>query len=153
MQTTWSIDLAFTERPWTSMTVSGGWLATIVAGLFVYAVLILTLDFPPSGFAASPLIIGNSVVTIPGGGDGNAIVAYDRASGRVAWSALDDEPSYSSPVRVTLAGVEQIQRRKMRHFRQLFEIVGKRHCMSFHRIKANATRRWRGDFHTRVTLT
>ena len=60
------------------------------------------------GIAASPLIVGNTVVTIPGGGDGKAIVAYDRASGRVAWSALDDEPSYSSPVRVSLAGVDQI---------------------------------------------
>jgi len=60
------------------------------------------------GIAASPLIVGNTVVTVPGGGDGKSVIAYDRASGRVAWSALDDEPSYSSPVRVTLAGVEQI---------------------------------------------
>jgi outer membrane protein assembly factor BamB len=60
------------------------------------------------GIAASPLIVGTTVVTVPGGGAGRSIVAYDRASGRVAWSALDDEPSYSSPVRVTLAGVEQI---------------------------------------------
>jgi outer membrane protein assembly factor BamB len=60
------------------------------------------------GIAASPLIVGNTVVTVPGGGNGRAIIAYDRASGRVAWSALDDEASYSSPVRVTLAGVEQI---------------------------------------------
>jgi outer membrane protein assembly factor BamB len=60
------------------------------------------------GVAASPLIVGNTVVTIPGGGDGKTVVAYDRASGRVAWSALDDEPSYVSPVRVSLAGVDQI---------------------------------------------
>lgn len=60
------------------------------------------------GIAASPLVVGNTVVTTPGRGQGNAVVAYDRATGRVAWSALDDEPSYVSPVRVTLAGVEQI---------------------------------------------
>lgn len=60
------------------------------------------------GIAASPLIVGNTVVTVPGAGKGRTIVAYDRASGRVAWSALDDKPSYSSPVRVALAGVEQI---------------------------------------------
>jgi outer membrane protein assembly factor BamB len=60
------------------------------------------------GIAASPLIVGYTVVTVPGGGDGRSIVAYDRASGRVAWSALDDEPSYASPILVTLAGVEQI---------------------------------------------
>lgn len=63
------------------------------------------LDF---GITASPLIVGNTVVTVPGGGDGRTIVAYDRASGRVAWSALDDEGAYASPVRVTLAGVDQI---------------------------------------------
>jgi outer membrane protein assembly factor BamB len=60
------------------------------------------------GIATSPLIVGNTVVTLPGGGDGKSIVAYDRATGRVAWSALDDEPSFVSPVRVTLAGVDQI---------------------------------------------
>ncbi len=60
------------------------------------------------GIAASPLIVGNTVVTIPGGGGGRSIVAYDRTSGRIAWSALDDEPSHVSPVRVSLAGVDQI---------------------------------------------
>ena len=60
------------------------------------------------GIAASPLIVGNTVVTVPGGGDGKSIVAYDRTSGRIAWSALDDEPSFVSPVRVSLAGVDQI---------------------------------------------
>ena len=60
------------------------------------------------GLAASPLIVGNTVVTVPGGGDGRTIVAYDRSSGRVAWSALDDEGAYASPVRATLAGVDQI---------------------------------------------
>jgi outer membrane protein assembly factor BamB len=63
------------------------------------------LDF---GIAASPLIVGDTVVTVPGGGEGRTIVAYDRASGRVAWSALDDDGAYSSPVRSTLAGVDQI---------------------------------------------
>ena len=60
------------------------------------------------GMAASPLVVRNTVVTVPGGGDGRSIVAYDRASGRVAWSALDDEAAYSSPMRATLAGVDQI---------------------------------------------
>jgi outer membrane protein assembly factor BamB len=60
------------------------------------------------GIAASPLVVGNAVVTLPGGGDGKSIVAYDRTSGRIAWSALDDEPSFVSPVRVSLAGVDQI---------------------------------------------
>ncbi len=58
--------------------------------------------------SASPLVVGNTVVTVPGGGNGRSLVAYDRATGRVAWSALDDEAAYSSPMRVTLAGVDQI---------------------------------------------
>ena len=60
------------------------------------------------GMAAAPLVVGNTVVTVPGGGNGRTIVAYDRATGRIAWSALDDEAAYSSPIRVTLAGVDQI---------------------------------------------
>ena len=60
------------------------------------------------GMSASPLVIGNTVVTVPGGGSGRSLVAYERGTGRVAWSALDDEAAYSSPMRVTLAGVDQI---------------------------------------------
>jgi outer membrane protein assembly factor BamB len=60
------------------------------------------------GMSAAPLVVGNTVVTVPGGGNGRSIVAYDRATGRIAWSALDDEAAYSSPMRVTLAGVDQI---------------------------------------------
>jgi outer membrane protein assembly factor BamB len=60
------------------------------------------------GMSASPLVVGNTVVTVPGGGNGRSIVAYDRATGRVAWTALDDDAAYSSPMRVTLAGVDQI---------------------------------------------
>jgi outer membrane protein assembly factor BamB len=58
--------------------------------------------------AASPLVVGSTVVAVPGGGSGKSIVAYDRATGRIAWSALDDEAAYSSPMRVTLASVDQI---------------------------------------------
>ena len=60
------------------------------------------------GAAASPLIVGDTVVTIPGNGKAKAIVAYDRASGNIVWSALDDAPSFVSPMRVSLAGVDQI---------------------------------------------
>jgi outer membrane protein assembly factor BamB len=60
------------------------------------------------GLAASPLVAGNVVITVPGGGDGRSIVAYDRATGRIAWSALDDDGAYSSPLRATLSGVDQI---------------------------------------------
>ena len=60
------------------------------------------------GTSASPLIVDNTVVVLPGGGNGQSIVAYDRDSGKRVWSALDDRAAYSSPMLVTLAGVRQI---------------------------------------------
>jgi outer membrane protein assembly factor BamB len=60
------------------------------------------------GTSASPLIVDNTVVVLPGGGNGQSVVAYDRQSGKRVWSALDDRPAYSSPMLVTLAGVRQI---------------------------------------------
>ena len=63
------------------------------------------LDF---GTAASPLIVDNTVVVLPGGANGQSVVAYDRQSGKRVWSALDDRAAYASPMLVTLAGVRQI---------------------------------------------
>src|SRR5688500_6490975 len=41
------------------------------------------------GLSGSPLIVGNVVVVMPGGDNGQSVVAYDRQSGKRAWSALD----------------------------------------------------------------
>ena len=60
------------------------------------------------GMAASPLVVDATVVVLPGGRNGQSVVAYDRATGARAWAALDDQQSYSSPMLVTLAGVRQI---------------------------------------------
>ena len=60
------------------------------------------------GMSAAPLIVGDTVVTLPGGTRGRSVIAYDRTTGEQAWSALDDVQSYSSPMLVTLAGVRQI---------------------------------------------
>jgi outer membrane protein assembly factor BamB len=60
------------------------------------------------GMAASPLVVDDTVVVLPGGPRGQSVVAYDRKTGRRAWSALDDQQAYSSPMLVTLAGVRQI---------------------------------------------
>lgn len=60
------------------------------------------------GMAASPLIVDNTVVALPGGSGGKSVVAYDRRTGARAWSALDDQSAYASPMLVTLAGVRQI---------------------------------------------
>jgi outer membrane protein assembly factor BamB len=60
------------------------------------------------GMAAAPLVVDETVVVLPGGANGRSVVAYDRRSGKPAWSALDDTASYSSPMLVQLAGVRQL---------------------------------------------
>lgn len=61
------------------------------------------------GMAASPLVIGNELITLTGDASpGKSVVAYDRLNGRRLWSALDDRQSYTSPMLVELAGERQI---------------------------------------------
>jgi len=62
----------------------------------------------PWGMAASPLLIDDLVVVLPGGPAGRSIAAYDRATGKRRWSALNDKQAYSAPMLVTIAGVRQI---------------------------------------------
>ena len=60
------------------------------------------------GMAGSPLVVGDTVVVVPGGGEGRSVAAYDRRTGKRAWSALDDVAAYSSPMAVRLDGVDQM---------------------------------------------
>lgn len=60
------------------------------------------------GMAASPLVVGDTVVVLPGGPDGRSVVAYDRRKGKRVWSALGDKQAYSSPMLVKIGGVPQI---------------------------------------------
>jgi outer membrane protein assembly factor BamB len=60
------------------------------------------------GMAASPLVVNDTVIVLPGGPNGRSVVAYDRRTGARVWSALDDHAAYSSPMLVTLAGVRQL---------------------------------------------
>ncbi len=62
----------------------------------------------PWGMAASPLIVEEKVIVLPGGPAGRSVVAYDRMTGDRIWSALDDRQAYVSPMLVTLAGQRQI---------------------------------------------
>jgi outer membrane protein assembly factor BamB len=48
------------------------------------------------------------VIVLPGGANGKSIVAYDRVSGKRAWSALGDRQAYCSPMLVSLNGVRQL---------------------------------------------
>jgi outer membrane protein assembly factor BamB len=49
------------------------------------------------GTSCSPLVVGE-LVLVNVGGKGASIVAFDRKTGEEKWKALDDRPSYSSPI-------------------------------------------------------
>ena len=55
------------------------------------------------GAAGSPLVEDGRVIANIGG-KGAGIVAFDAATGKVLWTATDDEASYSSPVGATIGG-------------------------------------------------
>ena len=60
------------------------------------------------GMAASPLIVGDTVVVLPGGSNGKSVVAYDRLTGEPRWSAQSDGQAYASPMSVVLADTRQL---------------------------------------------
>lgn len=60
------------------------------------------------GMAASPLVVDDLVIVLPGGPGGRSVVAYHRVTGAPVWRALDDQAAYASPMVVTLAGVRQL---------------------------------------------
>jgi outer membrane protein assembly factor BamB len=63
---------------------------------------------PPQGYCGSPLVVGAHVYVHPGGSRGNSIAALNKKDGRTVWQALDDEPSYASPIPITVDGSPQI---------------------------------------------
>jgi len=60
------------------------------------------------GMAASPLVVDDKVIVLPGGGNGRSVAAYDRISGELVWTALNDKQAYVAPMLVTLAGERQL---------------------------------------------
>src|SRR5207245_2595275 len=68
----------------------------------------LDVKAPFWGATCSPLIDGNRLFIATGGISKGAIAAFDKHSGDLLWSALDDPPSYSSPVSATIHGTRQI---------------------------------------------
>ncbi len=67
------------------------------------------LQIPLFGYSSSPLVEGDLLIAEAGSGRGRTYVAFDKASGEVRWTAVD-EPGfvYSSPQAVTIAGRRQI---------------------------------------------
>jgi outer membrane protein assembly factor BamB len=69
-------------------------------------------EVPIWGFSAHPLIDGDLLYTMVGGsgadGKGQSIVAFDKLTGEVKWSAIDDKAGYCPPSIVQHAGVRQL---------------------------------------------
>lgn len=62
----------------------------------------------PWAMAASPLIVDDKVIVLPGGSSGNSVVAYNKNTGAPVWKALNDRQGYVSPMLVTLGGRRQV---------------------------------------------
>ncbi|MFP5289152.1 MAG: PQQ-binding-like beta-propeller repeat protein [Thermoanaerobaculia bacterium] len=62
---------------------------------------------PSRGFAPSPLVDGDLLLLEAGGTEGRAIVALDKKTGKIRWSALEGKPGYVTPLAVTIDGVRQ----------------------------------------------
>ncbi len=64
---------------------------------------------PDYGVSASPLIVDDTIVILAGGEARNrGLTAYDRTTGEPVWSGGELAAAYSSPLRATLAGIDQI---------------------------------------------
>jgi outer membrane protein assembly factor BamB len=62
----------------------------------------------PWAMAASPLIVDDKVIVLPGGTGGKSVVAYNKNTGAPVWKVLNDTQAYVSPMLVELAGRRQI---------------------------------------------
>ena len=58
--------------------------------------------------AASPLIVDDKVIVLPGGTSNKSVVAYNKLTGAPVWKVLSDVQAYVSPMLVDLAGRRQI---------------------------------------------
>ncbi|MFN2516994.1 MAG: PQQ-binding-like beta-propeller repeat protein [Pyrinomonadaceae bacterium] len=58
--------------------------------------------------SASPLIVDDKVIVLPGGSGNRSVVAYNKMTGAPVWKSQDDTAAYVSPMLVTLAGRRQI---------------------------------------------
>jgi outer membrane protein assembly factor BamB len=62
----------------------------------------------PWAMAASPLVVDDKVIVLPGGTANNSVVAYNKLTGAPVWKSQSDRQAYVSPMLVTLAGRRQV---------------------------------------------
>ena len=83
---------------------------------------------PPTwGYAASPLVSGETLIVQPGGKDGFSVMAFDLKDGRVVWHSLDDQAGYSWPVPIRRSGskIDELVLWTPSHVRGLEAATGK----------------------------
>lgn len=60
------------------------------------------------GFSSSPIAYKNTVIVQVGGPSGQALMAFDQATGSVVWGESAFENSHSSPILIKLDGQDQL---------------------------------------------
>ncbi len=63
---------------------------------------------PAWGVSASPLVLGDAVIVVPGQATGGTLAAYHRGDGTRLWISGNQPASYSSPRLVTVQGLPQL---------------------------------------------
>lgn len=64
-------------------------------------------ETPHWGISESPLVDGEHLIVSPGG-NGAAVVALDKKTGRLVWKSQDDRAAYSSPVLAQVGNLRTI---------------------------------------------
>jgi outer membrane protein assembly factor BamB len=62
----------------------------------------------PWAMAASPLVVDDKVIVLPGGTSGKSVVAYNKNTGAPVWRVLNDTQAYVSPMFAELGGRRQV---------------------------------------------
>ncbi len=65
-------------------------------------------DVPTYGVSASPLVFEDKLFVLSGARNGRSVLCYDKRTGKLLWSVLDDITGYQSPMLMQLAGTRQL---------------------------------------------
>jgi outer membrane protein assembly factor BamB len=79
---------------------------------------------PAEGNSAAVLVEGERLFAVVGGSGGRSAAAFDRAGGKLLWSALDDRGAYASPVALTLGARRHVLFLTATHLRALAPATG-----------------------------
>ena len=115
--TSYRDDFGFDEGPRAVPVIAGGRVFThgadgmlhgidFTSGKMLWSVDTRKVFEAPKGYfgvASSPVVDGTRVLVNVGGTKGG-IVAFEAATGKTAWTATSDEPSYSAPIVSISAG-------------------------------------------------